>query len=57
MRAVVAHAAKDLRIEEVATPDVGPHEVRVRVGFGGIAARISIISTMAASAPCACASR
>ena len=36
MRAVVAHAAKDLRIEEVATPDVGPGEVRVRVGFGGI---------------------
>ena len=36
MRAVVAYAAKDLRIEEVATPDVGPNEVRVRVGFGGI---------------------
>ena len=36
MRAVVAHAAKDLRIEEVATPEVGPNEVRVRVGFGGI---------------------
>jgi L-idonate 5-dehydrogenase len=36
MRAVVAHAAKDLRIEEVATPDVGSNEIRVRVGFGGI---------------------
>jgi L-idonate 5-dehydrogenase len=36
MRAVVAHAAKDLRIEEVATPEVGANEVRVRVGFGGI---------------------
>ena len=36
MRAVVAYAAKDLRIEEVATPDVGPNEVLVRVGFGGI---------------------
>jgi L-idonate 5-dehydrogenase len=36
MRAVVAHAAKDLRIEEVDTPDVGLNEVRVRVGFGGI---------------------
>jgi L-idonate 5-dehydrogenase len=36
MRAVVAYAAKDLRIEEVAMPDVGPSEVRVRVGFGGI---------------------
>jgi len=36
MRAVVAHAAKDLRIEEVPTPDVGRADVRVRVGFGGI---------------------
>ena len=36
MRAVVAYAAKDLRIEEVATPDVGSNEIRVRVGFGGI---------------------
>ena len=36
MRAVVAYAAKDIRIEEVATPEVGPNEVRVRVGFGGI---------------------
>jgi L-idonate 5-dehydrogenase len=36
MRAVVAYAAKDLRIEEVATPHVGPNEVRVRVGVGGI---------------------
>jgi NADPH:quinone reductase-like Zn-dependent oxidoreductase len=30
MRAVVAYAAKDLRIEEVATPEVGRHEVLVR---------------------------
>ena len=36
MRAVVAHAAKDLRIEEVTAPDVGANEVRVRVAFGGI---------------------
>jgi L-idonate 5-dehydrogenase len=36
MRAVVAYAAKDLRIEEVATPEVGLREVLVRVGFGGI---------------------
>jgi L-idonate 5-dehydrogenase len=36
MRAVVAYAAKDLRIEEVSTPDVGPNEVRVRIRFGGI---------------------
>ena len=36
MRAIVAHAAKDLRIEEVATPDMGPNEIRVRLAFGGI---------------------
>jgi L-idonate 5-dehydrogenase len=36
MRAIVAHAAKDLRIEEVATPEMGPHEIRVRLAFGGI---------------------
>jgi L-idonate 5-dehydrogenase len=36
MRAIVAHAAKDLRIEEVATPDMGPDEIRVRLAFGGI---------------------
>jgi L-idonate 5-dehydrogenase len=36
MRAVVAHAAKDLRIEDSPAPPLGPHEIRVRVGFGGI---------------------
>lgn len=36
MRAVVIHAAKDLRIDEVAVPDPGPHEVRVRIEAGGI---------------------
>lgn len=36
MRAVVIHAARDLRIDELATPDTGPHEVRVRVERGGI---------------------
>ena len=36
MRAIVAHAAKDLRIEEVETPEVGSHQIRVRLAFGGI---------------------
>ena len=36
MRAVVAYAAKDLMIEEVATPGGWPPEVLVRLGFGGI---------------------
>ena len=36
MRAVVAHAAKDLRIEERATPALGPCDVSVRVAFGGV---------------------
>ena len=36
MRAIVAHAAKDLRIEDARTPPLGPLDVRVRVGFGGI---------------------
>jgi L-idonate 5-dehydrogenase len=36
MRAVVIHAARDMRIDEVATADPGPHEVRVRIEAGGI---------------------
>ena len=36
MRAVVAYAAKDLRIEDRPTPDLGPHDIRVRVAFGGV---------------------
>jgi L-idonate 5-dehydrogenase len=36
MRAIVAHAAKDLRIEEAPAPGLGPHDIRVRVTFGGI---------------------
>lgn len=37
MRAVVAHAARDLRVEAVAdVPEPGPREVRVRVAAGGI---------------------
>jgi L-idonate 5-dehydrogenase len=36
MRAAVLHAAKDLRIEEVAVPPLGPGEVEVRVEAGGI---------------------
>ncbi len=36
MRAIVIHAARDLRIDEVAAADPGPHEVRVCVEAGGI---------------------
>jgi L-idonate 5-dehydrogenase len=36
MRAAVLHAAKDLRIEEVAVPPPGPGEVEVRIEAGGI---------------------
>lgn len=36
MDALVIHAANDLRIEDVPTPDVGPRQLRVRVRFGGI---------------------
>src|SRR4051812_19587754 len=36
MRAAVLHAAKDLRIEEVAGPSLGPCEVEVRIEAGGI---------------------
>src|SRR5947209_11489800 len=36
MRAAVLHAAKDLRIEEVTAPPLGPHDVEVRIEAGGI---------------------
>ncbi len=36
MRAIVAHAAKDLRVEEASDPGLGPEDIRVRVAFGGI---------------------
>ncbi|GAB5374463.1 MAG: L-idonate 5-dehydrogenase [Acuticoccus sp.] len=36
MRAIVIHAAKDLRIEERETPPVGPGEVKIRMAAGGV---------------------
>ena len=36
MKAVVIHAAGDLRLEERDEPQLGPSEVKVRVGAGGI---------------------
>lgn len=36
MRAVVAHGAGDLRVEDVPVPDVEAGAVLVRVAFGGI---------------------
>src|SRR4051812_566848 len=36
MRAAVLHARKDLRIEDVAVPALGPRDVEVRIEAGGI---------------------
>jgi L-idonate 5-dehydrogenase len=36
MKAAVIHAPRDLRIEEWETPQVGPHDVKVRIRAGGI---------------------
>ncbi|MEI7785246.1 MAG: L-idonate 5-dehydrogenase [Betaproteobacteria bacterium] len=36
MRSVVCHAAKDLRIEHINLPELGPQQLRVKVAFGGI---------------------
>jgi len=36
MDALVIHAAGDLRVEDVPTPEVLPHQLRVKVRFGGI---------------------
>ena len=36
MDALVIHAANDLRIEDVATPEVLPNQMRVHVRYGGI---------------------
>jgi len=36
MRAVVAHAAKDIRIEQAPEQPFGERDVRVRIAFGGI---------------------
>ena len=36
MRAIVAHAAKDLRVEDAPTPSLGERDICVRIRFGGI---------------------
>ena len=36
MRSLVCHGAQDLRIETVAPPALEPHQLQVRVAFGGI---------------------
>ncbi len=36
MRGVVIHAPKDLRVEDVAEPPLGPRDIRVQVAAGGI---------------------
>ncbi|MFM2366056.1 MAG: hypothetical protein RIR95_664, partial [Pseudomonadota bacterium] len=36
MRAIVIHAAKDLRIEEVTPQDLGAGQLRLRLATGGV---------------------
>ena len=36
MKAIVAHAAKDLRLEKQDIPQIGSQQVRVRLQSGGI---------------------
>jgi len=36
MRAIVIHAPRDIRVEESALADLGPHDVQVRIQAGGI---------------------
>ncbi len=36
MKAAIIHAPLDLRIEDAAIPEVGPHDVKVRIRAGGI---------------------
>ena len=36
MKAVVIHAPKDLRIDDVGEDPLGPKEVRIKIGAGGI---------------------
>lgn len=36
MKAVIVHAANDLRVEEVATPDAGDDGVLIKMAYGGI---------------------
>ena len=36
MRALVAYAAKDIRVEDIETPALGDNDIRVRIRFGGV---------------------
>ena len=57
MRAIVAHAAKDLRVEEAADPGSVPRTFVSASPSAAFAAPTYTITTTAASAPCGCASR
>ena len=57
MKAVVIHAARDLRVEERESEAPGAGQVEIAVEAGGICGSDRIISTMAASARCGCANR
>ncbi len=36
MRAIVAHQAKDLRVDQFPNPEIGPGQILIRTAFGGI---------------------
>ena len=57
MKAIVAHAAKDLRIETMAEEDLGPGQVRLRMAVGGICGSDLHYYNTAVSGRSACASR
>ena len=53
MDALVIHAAGDLRVEDVPTPQVLANQLRVRVRFGGICGPTCTTTSTVASVPCA----
>lgn len=57
MKALVIHAAKDLRIEEMQAGSPGPGQVGVPFRPAASVVPICIITITAASAPCGCANR
>ncbi len=36
MKAIVCHAPEDLRLDTLAADEIGPHQLAVRVAYGGI---------------------
>lgn len=57
MKAVVAHGADDLRVDDIATPEPGPNEVLIAMDGVASADRIFRIGKMEHPAPQFCESR